>query len=474
MRIIVAILGILAILVLAAGCGGETTPTATQGLTATLRPVPPQAAATSTPTPTPMPTSKPASTSAPEEEVPTFAEAARDSSLRQEYIDRFTTENPPYVAAVRYVDEAERQESYGFVAATAAMYTERIKEGRGPGAQILVFPYTFEIQEAYGLDNDAMDYTFMSFLGHEYRHAEQIKNQRVLLWHPDELLKIDGSANQELVEAVGEVDAYLFQLSRFRELDLAMTRSLQEETLDCYLSIWDLQEGMDNSVIEDLKVELFAEWMLHYAQPKLWDMKERLFIQNLETGRKYYFTKQEGVRIADRRLRPTFESYPRFSVNPGTPKGDLTSSSSTLLAVFDVTAEGNKDITFTHESGHYLRVMMNHLVRDAQRGGVQRIVVKDERGQTLDAVKLLSLERASSFLVQFSQGDFVVPPGVTRQLYVYGDTTNFEDDGDAIQLWLDDDDPGNINWGVDGEGNYGHGDIIFRGDIYAGSLVNPS
>lgn len=161
-------------------------------------------------------------------------------------------------------------------------------------------------------------------------------------------------------------------------------------------------------------------------------------------------------------------SFPRFSVNSASPSGDLIASSSTLLAVFNVEAVGKDPVTFLGDSGNSIRVMVSQLVQDAD-GEENLLVIKDKRGNILDSVRI-PLESTSSFLIQFVQGTLVVPAGTTEQLYIYANTTEFEDDGDVIQLWLDDDNPENINWGIDGSGNYSRADIIFRGDVFANAL----
>ena len=69
---------------------------------------------------------------------------------------------------------------------------------------------------------------------------------------------------------------------------------------------------------------------------------------------------------------------------------------------------------------------------------------------------------------------FSVLPGDTEQLQVFADLSDYEDLGDAFQLWLNDGDPSNIRWSIDSNSdNYGDADIIFRGDIFAGFLENP-
>ena len=73
-----------------------------------------------------------------------------------------------------------------------------------------------------------------------------------------------------------------------------------------------------------------------------------------------------------------------------------------------------------------------------------------------------------------STNSLTIPAGQTKKIYVYAVTTDFEDDGDSIQVYLDDDADANCTFGINGSGTYAEGTKIFKGDIYAGSFVNPS
>ena len=103
----------------------------------------------------------------------------------------------------------------------------------------------------------------------------------------------------------------------------------------------------------------------------------------------------------------------------------------------------------------------------------ETFILKDQNGTTLDTVTAFA-ESASSITFDFTDSSFVVPAAQTKQLYVYGNVLEFEDDGDVIQMWLSDDSPNNICYGIDGAGNTCNATEIFAGDIFAGVLVNPS
>lgn len=171
-----------------------------------------------------------------------------------------------------------------------------------------------------------------------------------------------------------------------------------------------------------------------------------------------------------------YKSRPYFAVNSASPSGNITAPSSNfLLAIFDVTAESTEDITFENADGDQIKVQIAATVTDSD-GTAGTWYLKDETGTTLSSISVAdtSLVANGSMTFLFEDSTFTVPAGQTKKLYVYGDLTDFEDDGDSIQIWLDDAADANCTFGIDGTGGYAEGAIIFRGDIYAGSFVNPS
>ena len=178
-----------------------------------------------------------------------------------------------------------------------------------------------------------------------------------------------------------------------------------------------------------------------------------------------------------------YKSRPYFSVNSATPSGHLFPSSRTLLAIFDVRADSGGDITFSPSSPigvlNYLDIKANVAMADFS-SSIVHFVIEDENENIIADMGIPSVFIANStdnyFPIPFTfkNGVFTIPAGTTKQLYVYTDTTDFEDDDDFIQLWLSDKIGGDISWGIDGSGDYRNDDIIFRGDIYAGTLVNPN
>ncbi|MCH7604411.1 peptidoglycan-binding protein [Patescibacteria group bacterium] len=175
----------------------------------------------------------------------------------------------------------------------------------------------------------------------------------------------------------------------------------------------------------------------------------------------------------DANTHTLFESYPIFSVNSGSPSGDLIPGSNTLLAIFDVTAHANEDITFQDGDNNTLTIQISQSVTTSNGVTTETWRLRDSSGAQLASTTVDTFD-ATLVVFDFASQDFNVPGGQTKSLHVYADTSEMTTNGDVIQLWLDDGSATNIDWGIDGTGNYNHADIIFRGDIFARSLVNPS
>ncbi|MEK7509977.1 MAG: hypothetical protein AAB567_00235 [Patescibacteria group bacterium] len=177
----------------------------------------------------------------------------------------------------------------------------------------------------------------------------------------------------------------------------------------------------------------------------------------------------------DGKAHTFFKSRPYFSVNSASPQGNLVESSNSLLAIFDVKAAAGEDVTFNSTS--LLTVSLSQSINDSD-GNLEVFTLKDQDGTTLDATAAGSAgseQSSTSVTFDFTTDSFTIPAGQTKKLYVYSDTLELEDNGDAIQLWLDDNLAADkLEWGIDAIGEYEYPNIIFRGDIFAGSLVNPS
>ena len=183
-----------------------------------------------------------------------------------------------------------------------------------------------------------------------------------------------------------------------------------------------------------------------------------------------------------------YESRPYVTVNADTPTTTaLIPSTSTLVAIFDVTADEGKKISFINASGldanNSLTVQVAAQINDTVQDQLV-FTLKDIDGNTLDSNVLAAdsnstkvMNTSVTFLFDSYAAGFNVTAGQTKQLKVYLDTTDFDldtaNESNAIRLWLDDS-ANDIDWGINGSGSFNLGNLIFRGDMYAKSLSNSN
>jgi len=168
-----------------------------------------------------------------------------------------------------------------------------------------------------------------------------------------------------------------------------------------------------------------------------------------------------------------YESKPVFAVNASSESGDLIPQTQHELAIFDVTVEGEDNVTFQNSTTYGKLTVQINRTRNDTDGSADTWILKDGDGNTLDTTTVA--DAATSVTFDFNTKAFSVAPGQTKQLIVVGDTSEYEDNGDVIQVWLDDATATNIDWSIDSNSAaYAEADKIFRGDITAGSWVNPS
>jgi hypothetical protein len=191
--------------------------------------------------------------------------------------------------------------------------------------------------------------------------------------------------------------------------------------------------------------------------------------------------KASGATTSDSndRIGNTHQYYfsrPYFSVNSASPSGDVLSPTDTeIVAIFDIRAHANEDITFQSGDSNQMVVTVSISANDSN-DGADTFTLKDGDGTSLDSVTIdVASGGAQTLTFDFTDSDFTIPAGTTKPLWLYGDLSDLEDDGDSIKAWLDDGTATNLDYGIDGEAtDSDRADIIWRGDIFAGTLVNPS
>jgi hypothetical protein len=173
------------------------------------------------------------------------------------------------------------------------------------------------------------------------------------------------------------------------------------------------------------------------------------------------------------KTKPTFAAV-ASRAGKSALSGNLNPSSAMLVAIFDVTANASEDVTFEAAGVGGLVVKMDRSRGDSD-GTADTWTLKDSDGNTLDSTTVADGTANTTVTFDFTTAGFTVPAGTTRSLEIYADTSDFEDNGDTIQVYLDDSTAANIDWSINNDAaSYFDADKIFRGDIYAGSFTNPT
>lgn len=171
-----------------------------------------------------------------------------------------------------------------------------------------------------------------------------------------------------------------------------------------------------------------------------------------------------------------YETVPTITFASDTPSGNFVPGANTLVAKIKVTAAGNKDLTFDGTAGGSGTDTLDIAVSGTQADNTvagEAWTLKDGSGNDLDTVAVANVLTTPVQFI-FATKDFVVPAGTTKYLYLYMNTTDLEDSGDSIQVWLDDAADANVQFSIDSDlGAYQEAKILFRGDLYGGSLIKP-
>ena len=161
-----------------------------------------------------------------------------------------------------------------------------------------------------------------------------------------------------------------------------------------------------------------------------------------------------------------YESIPTVAFDSTTPSGTLIPSANTLVAVVSVTADAGKDITFIKGGSNAITFTVN--AYGPVDGSTENWVLRDGSGNLLDTVA--GQIGSSTVTFNFETAGLTVPAGQTKLIKVYVDTADYTVSGNSIQMQLSPN-TDDVTWGINGSGAYQHGDILFKGNLYGGSLV---
>ncbi len=139
------------------------------------------------------------------------------------------------------------------------------------------------------------------------------------------------------------------------------------------------------------------------------------------------------------------------------------------IAKIKITNNGSEDVTFQNGDGNSISLQVQ-VVGDDNDGGAsttETITIKDDNGTVLDTATITSATGTTQidFLMD-SVGDAVgttIAAGGYEVYTITLDTSDLEDNGDSVRIWLDDADA-DVDFGIDGAGTFTEGAIIFKGD----------
>ena len=178
----------------------------------------------------------------------------------------------------------------------------------------------------------------------------------------------------------------------------------------------------------------------------------------------------------DAATHTVYEAYPTVAFDNSGISTTLVGNANHLLAKIKLTNVGNKDVTFQSGDSNLFSIQVT-VVGDDTDTGNEVITLKDYDGTTLDTATINSASGTSQLDFNMSSVGAAVgatiPAGQSRTWTIVGDTTDLEDNGDTIQIWLDDV-AADVTFGIDGSGAYTEGDFILKGDVYGPAHVNPS
>ena len=168
-----------------------------------------------------------------------------------------------------------------------------------------------------------------------------------------------------------------------------------------------------------------------------------------------------------------YEGYPTFAFNNSGVGTDVTLSTNQLIAKIVVTNPGDEDVTFQSGDGNNFSIQVS-VVGDDTDTGNETVTLKDFDGTTLDTATINSASGTSQLDFDMSSVGATVgatiPANSSRTWSIFADTSDLEDTGDLIQVWLDDV-AADVGFGVDGAGDHEEGDIINRGDIFGPAIT---
>ena len=183
-----------------------------------------------------------------------------------------------------------------------------------------------------------------------------------------------------------------------------------------------------------------------------------------------------GTAMTIEKARPYFA----VSTSPASPSGVLYPSANTQLAIFDVSnTNGGDDVTFSTAASSKLLLNISKSMNTSV-STARTYTLTDGAGTTYatgvdGAACTGNITDITSTSVCFATwtNSLVIAPNTTKKLYVIGDTSGFSAQYDSIQLSLQAT-AANCTYSVGtATATQAMGAIVFKGNIYGGSLQHP-
>lgn len=187
------------------------------------------------------------------------------------------------------------------------------------------------------------------------------------------------------------------------------------------------------------------------------------------TGNSSSSTPTPTLTSGDPAIHTIYEAFPvvSFVTDPSIGTA-ITLSANQLVAKIGLTNSGTKDVTYQSGDTNLFSIQVQVVGDDALTDN-QTVTLKDQDGTTLDTGVITSATGVTQIDFDMSSVGATVgttiPAGQTKYFYVYADTSDLEDNGNVIQVWLDDTAADNT-FGVNGTGAFAEGDAINKGDLF--------
>jgi hypothetical protein len=170
-----------------------------------------------------------------------------------------------------------------------------------------------------------------------------------------------------------------------------------------------------------------------------------------------------------------FQAYPTFEWQ--SISSVVTGSAAEEVGKLKITANGDEDISFVTGNDNEIVIQVT---TNADSTATSALTGKWS-GTTLDAGGTIDFDTSPSQIAfDFTDSALTIAAGASKTITFTANTSaGLEDDGDLIQLSLDEATASDLSFGIDGSGDYDEqASILFGGDFmptaFSAAMTNPS